>query len=279
LPDYSTYQEVRESEYEELFDSATKFALSSPYTKQIDLNGAKALIIFQKANVVPTEVRTINSTGGFSNTANIIDDNLNTETNHLNTENSPGPIVDFGDNAIRTIKVKTWSGALANSSGSSTTTVNIDFSDSPTGPWIELVNVVTRTVGASGSSNGATTSGDITPATAFRYVRYTASRSGAGSQVGFNTYGVYEVWTAGSGLGTGQMSFQIFNDLTAAWETYSLEISIPLNDSGIGSSSTTRTGVLNSEIRNFPKGAGKVRANLVITDGCDANIGMVKIFS
>jgi len=284
MPDYSAYQEVRESEYEELFNNSLKVAASSPYTKVVDLKGAKGLVVFQKSTTVNTTARTETSGEGWASRANVIDDNLSSATNEIycvvgfsgGSATYGEIVIDFGSIAVRDIKSKANARIQCNSSGSgsSNVVVNIDYSEDDItysgGGQVAFMNG-----GNSKNANITTTRTDL--AVSMRYARIFTSGVG-GSCDGHAT--AYEVWHAGTGLGTGQLSFEVLNELTGVWETYDIGLGTlaVMSSAGADQTATNRSGVTDTEIRNFPKGPGKIRAKYVITDGSDAQCGILKVF-
>jgi len=272
MPDFDKLTRVPDSEYEELFDNTTKLASSSPFTKEFDIKGAVALILHQSATMVGTTARTIESNTNWANPTIITDDDLNNSTS---TTVSGEIIVDFGSIATREITskgravIQATGGAPVGASAS----VSISYSEddvsySGGGTVVQSNGIESQTV-----DNTATR---VDPGVSMRYAKLTATANPGANSYNPTCYG-FEVFEGGTGLGTGTISFEILNELTGLWETLDIGFSsLPVQDSSVGSNDTVQSGDIST--RNFPKGPGKIRAKYVITDGCDATAGIVKIF-
>lgn len=275
MPDFTFFKEPRTSVYQELFDNTIKLETSSPFIKAFELEGAIAVICFQHATNVPASARTINFEDITDDAGIIIDNNLLNEVFETGTGSNTVD-VDFGSIVVRNIKCKARTTNSTNSSGGGSASVSISYSTD------DISYSGGGTVASSGGTpsspndSGVQTREDV--AVNMRFARITFSRTSVNSSVPTNR--VFECWDT-VGLGTGQLSFEVFNDLEAKWDPIDLGFdALPLQNSDAGSSNTNKTtnGGDTDPNRVWPVGAGKVRAKLVIDDGCNAEIGILKVF-
>jgi hypothetical protein len=284
MPDYNSFQVVRDSEYEELFDDSLKLEASSPYTKEIDLKGCIAFMLHQFSSHVSSPARTeVSEVGGWDG-ALVIDDDLNSTTAEIHTVGtlSGSPtycevVIDFGSIAVRDIATKAEARMSCNSSGMSTwySWVSVEYSTDDIS--YSGGGEVVRALGAqSGGQNITATREDL--AVNMRYVKIYSGGSGSTACNGYGN--VFETWIPGQSLGTATLTFEQWNPLTSAWETVDLGLTPTVVNSDAGSNVTQKTGVAEAAVsRNFPNGVGKIRAKYTITDGCNAKAGIQKIFA
>ncbi len=275
MPDYTDFLVPRDSEYEELFDSTKKFAVSSPFTKEFDIKGATGLIFFQKATIQGTTARIITSEDISGDPNVLIDDNLGNSIAESGT-GSNTVVIDFQSIAVRDISSKASTGNSTNSSGGGSASVSISYSTDNIS--YSGGGTICSSGGSPSSPNtcGPTTRTDV--AVNMRYAKLTLSRSSVNTSNPSNT--VFECWEGGTGLGTATVTFEVFRDLDSTWDAIDLGVTLPTNSSSTGSTSTTQTlqGASTDPKRVFPKGASRIRAKMSVTDACDATVGVLKIF-
>jgi hypothetical protein len=281
MPDFGT--SPKSSKYIELFDNTLKLGANSPYTQEFDLAGARGFILHQQSTHVSSPARTKVSSQNWSDSTGPIDDDLNTATAHVYcvagfSGGSPQQaiwIIDFGSIATRDISTKARASMSCNSSGSGSRNVQVNVQFSTDNVSYSGGGQVVNANGAqSGGQDNTSTRTDL--GVNMRYAKvYT---SGAGGGVCNGNCSVFECWVPGQSLGTGNLTFELFNELTQAWETLSLGLTPTQVNSDSGTTVTQHYGLNDGNRLNLPTGAGRMRAKYTITDGCDAKAGIVLLY-
>ena len=197
----------------------------------------------------------------WSNADESIDSDRESATNNLTITSIKNHVVDFGSDATRTVTVKTGGKAV---SGNNTITWDYELSDDNIS-YDAPVTFLTKSYNTTEAFNTI----NLGSLSSFRYIRFSAVRTGGNAATNLK---FYEVWEPSVSAGNSTLQFQILNDLTSNWSTLSSAGAI--TQAVTGSTPTTKLTTLTT-LPNCP--SGKLRVQItVVTGKCKDSVFVIK---
>jgi hypothetical protein len=265
LPDFTNLPKPTTSV--QLFDNSIK---TVELTQQFSVDGAKIIILLQKASHQDAGSRTITSEDLTGTADAMIDNNLSSSSGETGGVGFTKTIViDFGSIAVRTINTKCNTGNSTNSSGGGSASASVAYSTD---------NVSYAGGGTVCASGGSPSSGNLASGTRqdvgvnMRYAKITLFYSGeSGGSVGGSAF-CSECWDYNTGLGTSVLKIQIKNPDSGEWVDY-----ITASNFATQSSDTGTTDLVNLS-KTLPFDSNIVRAVLTPSGGVNTMVTILRIF-
>lgn len=274
MPDFNNIPRTTTSV--QLFDNSLK---NTELTQLFGLDGARMIIVLQKATHLATEARVITSeTIASGGAENAIDDNQSTKCGQQTSGNGGVGqfeiVIDFGSIAVRTINTKGESSAQADSSGGGSASCSISYS--------------TDNVSYSGGGVIASVSGQASMTVTstvtrqdvgvnMRYAKFTTT-SGTGGGSSWQYSYCYECWNPVSGLGSSTFKIQIKDPYSGDWVDYIPTSDFTGQNSDTGSTDLQQFGENATKKYILPSNSDLLRGVITPTGGVNTMVTVLRVY-
>ncbi len=245
---------LQDCESETLFPILERIAGS--YIKEFQMLAHEVLYVVQVADNLNGN-RVVTSTNGFSNEANVIDNNFATlaTANSLDTDDI---VIDFGADATRSITIIAQS---IKTGGSSSGTISWNWSVSDDDITYGSETTITELTKSGTTGDSGILSIDLGSITSFRYMKIKCVKGGAQAWTGK----LYQLYAPADSSGYATIQFEIKDDERVQWiETIPVAVAntiVKPTVADIQTEQLTRITTLSN------CAAGKLRAKLIVIDG------------
>lgn len=243
-----------------VFDSSVKGTPASPYFKIIDFQGAKGIIVAQRALTQPNNAETITAQaiqGTVTNPNNAVDKNSSTFATLSDTTGTTDPIIrfDFGSIAVRSVSIK-----RSGDGNESDTKIARWRTSNDAVAWSTETTLDTyTTAGLPQQFSRFITS------LSFRYLEIRFQFFAASPT---RNYNIFEIWSdLGDGFGISNLSFEIFDEARNEWITYIPTTEFTQQNSVDGTNERVQIGENSAKKYMLPSGVNQIRARLNVVDG------------